>query len=50
MDGTKYVAQCPIARGSSFTYKFQVRGGICRWGCCCQAWDLKLQAQVPVLS
>lgn len=25
MDGTKYVAQCPIARGSSFTYKFQVR-------------------------
>lgn len=25
MDGTKYVAQCPITPGSSFTYKFQVR-------------------------
>lgn len=25
MDGTKYVSQCPIARGTSFTYKFQVR-------------------------
>eukprot|EP00878_Enallax_costatus_P033800 GHUV01037365.1.p1 GENE.GHUV01037365.1~~GHUV01037365.1.p1 ORF type:complete len:432 (+),score=88.08 GHUV01037365.1:181-1476(+) len=24
MDGTKYISQCPIARGSSFTYKFQV--------------------------
>lgn len=25
MDGTKYVSQCPVERGSSFTYKFQVR-------------------------
>ncbi|KAF8065871.1 L-ascorbate oxidase [Scenedesmus sp. PABB004] len=24
MDGTRYVSQCPIARGASFTYKFQV--------------------------
>jgi hypothetical protein len=31
MDGTKYVSQCPIERGSSFTYKFQVRLPVNLW-------------------
>jgi hypothetical protein len=45
MDGTKYVTQCPITPGSSFTYKFQVRVGLvlltdCIWhvlvACACE--------------
>jgi len=32
MDGTKYIAQCPIQRGKAFTYKFQVRPAKL-WGC-----------------
>lgn len=27
MDGTKFVAQCPIQAGASFTYKFQASRG-----------------------
>ena len=28
-DGTSYVAQCPIPRGSSFTYRFQAWRAAC---------------------
>lgn len=58
MDGTKYVTQCPIASGSSFTYKFQVRmelvcveptpQTLVMFGLCCPVCGIEYVTQCPI--